>query len=85
MGEYFNEYQIQYYVRDRQKQLLEEARQFRLKAQVLAGARNQRQLQPPILRIRMPNLLAALRAGLQNVKLQSAVRHCARLGNSGRI
>jgi hypothetical protein len=80
VSEYFNEYQLQHHSEGRRKQLLEEARQERLKAEMVHAARQQRQMRPLVLRL--PNLFMRLRTALRIESPRPIVQDCPPLESS---
>jgi hypothetical protein len=63
VSDHFNEYHLQHHFEGRRRQLVEEAQQERLKAEVVKAARQQKQSRPAM--IRLPNLLMRLRTVLR--------------------
>jgi hypothetical protein len=63
MSDHFSEYHLQHHLNGRRSQLMQEARQERLKAELVHTARQQAQYHPD--RLRIPNLLNGLRAALR--------------------
>lgn len=77
MSDLFNEYQMRHHFEGRREQLLAEAQQERLKAEVVKAARQQKQSRPVI--IRLPSLLMRLRSVLRSEPRQSMVQDCTPL------
>lgn len=63
MSDHFNEYQLRQHFEGRREQLMTEAKEARLKAEVVRAARQQAQLSRPVTQV--PNLLLRLRAMLR--------------------
>ena len=63
MSDHFNDYHLQHHFEGRREQLMAEAQQQRLKAEVVRAARQQKQSRPAV--IRLPNLLMRLRTVLR--------------------
>lgn len=63
MSDHFSEYHLQHHLNGRRSQLMEEARQERLRADLVHTARQQAQARPG--RLRIVNLLNGLRAALR--------------------
>jgi hypothetical protein len=76
VSDLFNEYQMRH-LEGRREQLLAEARQERLKAEVVKAARQQKQSRPVI--AQPPNLLMRLRAVLRSEPRQPMVQDCTQL------
>lgn len=77
MSDHFNDYQLRHHIEGRRQQLMEEARQQRLKAEVVKAARQQKQTKPVI--AQLPNLLTRLRAALRIESHQPMVQDCTAL------
>lgn len=74
MSDHFNEYHLQHHFEGRREQLMAEAQQERLKAEVIKAARQQKQSRPAV--VRLPNLLLWARGLLRIESPQPMMQDC---------